>query len=242
MAITRVQTGTAVTSTGTGSVTPTLPAGATAGNIIIVLVGGNYPASPPSINPPGGAGWTKDSSNDTGNACGAAVFSKTAAGGETSLGAFTLSTGTRDMYAVGLEYSGLANSTPDVVANAGSATSSTTPNSGTTATTTQADELAIAAINNINTNVATAQALIAGSTITGGTATKVAEATSTNAVNAQKITGRGVEYISTGAGTAGLQVTIATARAYAGAIATYKGAGAVASLVPPPPMNPMLLR
>lgn len=228
MAITRVQTGTAATTTGTGTITPTLPAGATAGNIIIALVGYNAAATATSISSGGGA--IKDSSNDTGAAAGSAVFSKVAAGGETSIGAFTLATGTRDMWAVLLEYSGLANNTPDVIQNNGSATSSTTPNTGTTATSTaQADELAISAIVNINTNVATAQALIAGSTITGGTATKLGEATSTNGVNGQKVTGRSIEYISTGAGTVGLQVTIATARAFSGAIATYKAALAAAS-------------
>jgi hypothetical protein len=241
VAIARVQTGTAATTTGTGTVTPTLPAGATAGNIIIAIIGVNAPTTAPTINSGGGA--TNDSHNETGSACCSAVFSKVAAGGETNIGAFTLSTGTRDMYGLLLEYSGLTNATPDVIQNAGSATTSTTPNTGTTAgSTAQAVDLCISSIQNINTTTATAQALIAGSTITGGTATKLGEATSGNATAAQKVTGRSIEYISTGAGTVGLQITLATARAYSGAIATYKeaGAAAAASLIAPTGLTPAM--
>lgn len=223
MAIVNVQTGIGQTSTGTGTVNALLSNAAVAGNVLIVLVSVNNPTTPPTVTPPGG--WVEDSSTSVGNACGAWVFSKVAAGGETDLGTFTCSA-SRDMWAVGIEYSGLANTTPDRISNNASAIASSSPNTAVTASDiTQPDELCIGAIGNINVNTATAQALIPGSTATGGAPSKLGEATSTNGTNGAKVTGRGVEFFSTSPGTVGLEVSISTSRAYGGALATYKAAG-----------------
>lgn len=230
MAITRAQTGTAATTTGTGTVTPTLPAGATAGNIIIALVAYNSAATATSFSSGGGA--TKQVENNTGSACGSAIFTKVAAGGETNIGAFTLATGTRDCYGLLLEYSGLTGIAAQQTQSTGSSTASTTPNTAVSAASATAPGLAVSVIAHINALQSATVARMAGDTSTGGTPTKIGEAASGAATAAQRVTGRAVEVLYTGSGVIGHQGTITTGRAYSGSIMNIQEAIAAATQVP----------
>src|SRR3954469_20441667 len=108
MAITRVQSGAAgVTSTGTGTVTPTLPGAVTAGNLVVIFAAHKTTAAQ-TLNTP--AGWlVADNSGQQGtsNATCAIFYMENAPGGLT-LPAITPSAGTLDMYAYAVEYSGVA--------------------------------------------------------------------------------------------------------------------------------------
>jgi hypothetical protein len=224
VAIVRVQTGTAATTTGTGTITPTLPAGATAGNVIVAFLATNTPTTPPTVNSGGGA--TKQVENSTGNACGTAIFTKVAAGGETNIGAFTCSTGTRDMYGILLEYSGLSGITAEQTQNGGSATGATVVPTGVTASSSTAPSLVLGLEVEINALQAATVARAAGDASTGGTVTKIGEAASGAATAAQRVCARVSEVITTGSGVVGHQATITTARAWSAAIASFQEAAA----------------
>jgi hypothetical protein len=195
-------------------------------------VGHNRPTTLGTITTP--SGWSLiaqadgSAAQDTPTRIYAIENSASRSGTET----FTLSTA-RDMYAVLIEYSGVATATALDQTVASNNASSATAVSGTTAATTQADELVIAAIGNPNTSTASAESFTGSAT--GGSLVELAEATSGNATAGQKITCRVYERIVTATGTAAVSTTLLAARVSFGVVATYKASGAA-----PPPGIPFL--
>lgn len=133
-------------------ITPTFGAGATVGNLLVVTLSGA--ANGAGTKEWTSAGWAKAAQDpfqtDTYQV---EIMYKIAAGGETAV-SFT-GWGTSNFFssAVMSEYSGLSATPLDVVANDGSNSGAavTSRATGTTAVTSQNDELAIAAVGHGNT-------------------------------------------------------------------------------------------
>jgi len=127
----------------------TWPSATTAGNTLIVVASvtdsnGNAILNP--ITPP--SGWSEAVSY-TGNSVTTSIFYKAGAASQTSTGNFNspIPSGRTEWAIIGIEYSGILSPSPlDQIASNGNF--STTVTTGTTAATTQADEIWIAGIGN----------------------------------------------------------------------------------------------
>lgn len=217
MAITRVQVGAAgVTSTGTGTVTPTLPGAVTAGSLVVIVAAQKTVGGAATINTP--SGWTQADqlAPQVSNVTAAIFYVENATGGLT----LPAVTGSQDMYAYALEYSGVAASgSLDVHATSVNAGSVATLTTGTSPSTDQPAELLVGIICNPNTTTTTGDAF--GGSATGGSVAKLGEATSGNATAGSKVTARAYEYIATGDGTAEFHGSVSPNRSYAGVVATF---------------------
>lgn len=235
MAIARVQTGTAATTTGTGLVAPAWPGATTVGNLLIAVIGQSRSTAQPTLSVPGGSPWVLavEDWGTVANEMSTHIYyianASSRSGSESS---FTSSVA-RDMYGIVLEYSGASTTPLDVTAHQnGAGATSATPGTNTTAAIAQAGELLLGAIANSQADTTSAQVM--GGSATGGSAVEIGEATSGNATAAQKVTGRVFEQIVTGTGTAEFHATLTTARIYTGSIATFKDTGGAAAPVFPP--------
>lgn len=151
MAIAFVQSAKAQGNTKT--ITPTFGAGATAGNLLVATLSGT--SAQPVAKVWTSTGWTEAARDPfSSDVYGVAIMYKVAAGGETAVG-FAIDGSSGFFHsAVMAEYSGLAATSPlDVFANDGtnSGSGTTSRATGTTGTTSQNDELAIAAVGHGNT-------------------------------------------------------------------------------------------
>lgn len=211
MAATIVQQLTGSTN-GSGSVTVTLPAGTTAGNRLIIAITAYFNLAPP-------AGLTADIAvNQTGLAHKTGLYSKATVGGETSW-VFTQS-GTDGGVWWAAEFSGLAESPLDKTASDVGA-NDTSIASGTTATTTDATEMALAAVGMYRATATTVPATVSGWTNSFVEVADVGNAAAT--ARSMGVARR--DLVATGA-----YSTVATANVTChncGIIATYK-------LAPPP--------
>ena len=201
-----------VTATGTSSVTPSYNgAGSTAGNLLIAVVFGRRAnVGTPSITAPNSS-WVSAEAvafNSYGET--AVFYYPSNPGGITSTGAWTITGAIPEMAIIIAEYSGIAASPLDQVSsNSGAA--STSLDSGTTSTTTQASELIIAGFGQIATGDSF-------STPTNGFTIEASVAgTSAAACYADKIVS------STGAQDCG--VTSGISAVWGGVIATFKASG-----------------
>lgn len=153
MAIAFVQSAKAQGTTKT--ITPTFGAGATAGNLLVATLSGTAAGVGSAVKQWTSAGWAEAARDPfSSDVYGVEIMYKVAAGGETAVG-FAIDGSTGFFHsAVMAEYSGLAATSPlDVFANDGtnSSVGTTSRATGTTGTTAQADELAIAAVGQGNT-------------------------------------------------------------------------------------------
>ncbi len=142
-AITQVQNVTNFTSTSSNTVTCTLGSAATAGNLLVTVVGTDKTAGTYTVP----SGFTMIQNTSATSVSGAMAY-KVATGGETAI-PWSQSTSTGSIACWVAEYSGTATSNVlDVSAENESSSSSDTSvqslSTGTTATTSQANELAIA--------------------------------------------------------------------------------------------------
>lgn len=234
MAISRVQTGTAVTSTGIATVAPSWPATTAIGNLLIAIIAHNRPTTLGTITTPSGWSLIAQADGAVAQDTPTRIYAIENAGATRSgTETFTLSTG-RDMYGVLLEYSGIATATALDKLTQSNNVSGTAATTGTTAATVQADELIIAAIGNPNTSTAASEAF--GGSATGGSLVELAEVTSGNATAGQKVTCRVYEQIVTATGTAEVHSTLSVARVSMGVIATYKASAAAPTVIPPKPL------
>lgn len=220
MAITRVQAGAAgVTSTGTGTVTPTLPGAVTAGSLVVILAAYKTTANQTLLTP---AGWqVADNSGPQGTSSATcAIFYKENCPAGQTLPAITPSAGTLDMYAYAIEYSGVATaSSLDVHTALSNTGGTTTPATGTTVPSSQGDEVLVGITGTPNAVTTSSDAM--GGSATGGTVAKLGEATSGNATAASRVSARSYEYIQTGRGTAEFHGTVSPARSWSGVVAVF---------------------
>lgn len=134
----------------------TFGAGATAGNLLVAVISGV--ATGPGTKEWTSSGWSKASQDSFGGAGNASaqveIMYKIAAGGETAVTFTGWGTSAWFTSIVMAEWSGIDTSSPlDVFANDGSNSASavTSRATGTTGTTAQNDELAVAAVGQGNT-------------------------------------------------------------------------------------------
>ncbi len=216
---TKVQNSTATTSTGTGTVAPAWPAPTTAGSNLVALLALNAGATAQTFVPPSGTqtNWTAGPHLEINSQISSAVFyisnSPARSGSET----FGMSSSTRDMFALLIEYShsnGMGFAVDQFKTNSGSSTaisSGTTPNA-----TDSADGLVLTILSNVNTST---EASSAGTPT--GTFSTVANAISANGVAASRIQGYVYEDLATAAGTAETHATLGTSRIWQGLICAF---------------------
>jgi len=197
------------------------PSLTTAGNTLIIIASvtdshGSAILSP--ITPP--SGWSTAVSF-TGNAVTTSIFYKAGASAQSSTGDFTSPTSSNrtEWAIIGIEYSGILSPLPlDKVASNG--TLSTTVTTGTTATTTQANELWLAGIGN--------ESNIISSPTNGFSIVDT---------NSSFMGLTALEKNVTSMGTASTQGTVPNGES-SGVIATFKAGPSS----PPPPVNPTLVQ
>lgn len=210
MAIARVQAA-SNNSTGTGTVSVTISA-ATANNLLVGVASVNETAADKDINTP--AGWTAVSLADI-NATTKVrgrMFFKVAAGGETSA-AFASASGTSDMAAWIIEFSGTATASPEDLANENTGTTSPSTTGAIGSPTAGAVGVAFVAINNDNNLTTPTNSY----TLEGTAASTNATATARTRI--------GLLYnLSPGATDTGLTQG-GTARSFVGQLVTFKPAG-----------------
>lgn len=194
--------------------TLTLTSLATAGNLLTCLFQWDQADGARTLTPP--AGWNEAGTEIDGGtpAPRQRMFYKISDGTEQTV-AGTLSGIAR--WVLSVQEWNSTNGWPagtgalDKVAQSSSA-GSTTPDSGTTASTAQADELWYAGLNNKNIDTQSAQ--------TNGF-TEVEEKTTANSTNANNVNGATHYKIVTAAGTANVSATIGNSRSWVGQIATF---------------------
>jgi hypothetical protein len=211
VAITRVQTATGVGTTGTTSPSISWPAPTTAGNFLVAACGlaivGNPTATVTLPSP-----WFEavNVRNPTFNSVVIWVINNASSrsGAET----FTLSL-VGDTCLFLFEYSGITDATA-LDRTASTTGTGTQPASGTTATTTEADELLISVLANR-----------ADSTQSSPTNsfTQIATAQGTNGTITNRVNAHVYERIVSATGAYDMQATLGTSRPWSGGIATFIG-------------------
>jgi trimeric autotransporter adhesin len=151
MSITRVQYASNGTTTGATTLTATLGTAATAGNLLVAIIGVGSTASQGSCSTPAGWSLAVGPVGDTSASpipVELYIFYKIAAGGETGITATdTVSSGISIEMWEWSSTTGWLTSPVDQTASSAAQAATTTPVSGTTSTTTQANELWIGAIS-----------------------------------------------------------------------------------------------
>jgi len=208
-AISRVQT--IASGNNSPTVTATWPAATTAGNLLVAIVavrGGTAR----TITPPAGLGWTLARRSDNGTTISTAIYYIQNAASQSGGSTWTLNTSARVTLTLA-EYSGAETSSVlDKTAYAYGA--STTGTSGATAVTSQADEVAVAAISS-NDSRRTYSAQTNGFS-------EVSEINSGGNANGAATVFE--EKILSAAGAQSVSATISSSSTWAGVIATFKAA------------------
>jgi len=210
-AITQVQQISAGNSTD-ATVVATWPASTTAGNLLVAVVsfrgGSGVTITPPTASP----AWTLAVRSDNSTTISTAIYYIANASAQSGASTWTLSSSQNATLSL-IEYSGVAISSPldKTATNSGSGT---TGNSGTTATTTQANEVAIAGISIDASN----------KTLTSWTNsfTETNQAVSSGGGQATRSKMGVAHKILSATGTQNTSVTISAIQNWSGAIATFK--------------------
>lgn len=216
MAVTLVQQATPGVSTGTTTPQASWPAATTAGNLLVAVVGLSLVANPgATVTPP--SGWVLAGDIPSAANCQTLIYYIEGAASRSGAEVFNLtSTLVNDATVFLYEYSGLASS--GALDQEGEATgTSLSGSSGTTGTTAQADELAIAAVANRNVSTQSAPT---------NSFTQLDQAQSTSATTSNRVNTGVYSRVVAATGTYGTAVTLsgATSRPWTGVVVTFKGA------------------
>jgi len=215
---TRTQATPVASSTGTGSLGLVWGAPTVAGHNLIAMIAVNAPATPPDVTKPVGSEWVAGPVVKLASNLTVAVFYISAAIAHSGTETWGLSTGSRDMVGIMVEYahSGGAGIKLDQ-SQTGSNTGSTSPSTGTTSGSTAGpNDLVVSVIGNVNTSTETSPA----GTPTGTFAT-ISNGISANATASSRVQGYFYENKATAAGTAETHATLGTSRAWAAVIAAF---------------------
>lgn len=214
MAIALVQSNIVNESAGDGSVDATWSSTTTAGNLLIAVVSASRSGTVgiPAITAP--AGWTQAVTQTCDSVSGVdrrtSIYYKANASAESGAKTWACDTfmGVASLGVVMAEYSGIATSTPldQTSGAADTSTAATTCGCGTTSTTTQADELAIAAYQ--------------GGSALGSPSSSFTIQNQTGGANFIALAHK----ILSATGTVTTSATYSTGSSNAGAIATFKAA------------------